>query len=108
MSTGEKNHFPDQYDPETGDNLGNAPDENSISFGEYGATYHYTVNVKNITDVTRTVYVKTWSAENLIFGLKQQGESTYLTQYYEKIDNTPDNPATTAAVSVLANSTKNL
>lgn len=105
MAAGAKNHFPDKYDPKTGKNIGNAPDWYSMSIGEWGATYHYTVTVNNTTNASRNVYVKTWSAENLIFGLKKQGETTYLPDYYAKIQNTPNNPINTAAVIVPADST---
>ena len=105
MSAGVKNHFPDKYDPVTGDNLGNAPDEYSMSIGEWGATYHYTVTVANTTDTDRTAYVKMWSAENMIFGLKKENENTYSTNYYSKINNTPESPETTATVNVPANET---
>lgn len=105
MSAGVKNHFPDEYDPATGDNLGNAPDEYSMSMGEWGATYHYTVTVANTTGVDRTAYVKMWSAENMIFGIKKENENTYSTNYYSKINNTPEFPETTATVNVPANET---
>lgn len=95
MAIGEKQHFAAEE----------APDEYSISLGEWGATYHYTVTVNNTTDTTRTVKVKTWSAENLIFGLKIQGENTFTTNYYSKIYNTPETPETTATVAIPANET---
>ena len=41
----------------------------------------------------------------MIFGLKKQDETTYSTNYYTKINNTPNTPTTTATVSVPANST---
>ena len=104
MAAGAKNHFPDKYDPDTGENEGNAPDEYSMSIGEWGATYHYTITVKNTTSNNRTANIKMWSAENMIFGLKKQGETTYSTEYYTKIYNTPNNPTNTATVSVPANS----
>ena len=75
-----------------------------MSIGEWGATYHYTVTVKNTTSNNRTANIKMWSAENMIFGLKKQGETTYSTEYYTKIYNTPNNPTNTATVSVPANS----
>lgn len=105
MAAGAKNHFPDKYDPDTGENEGNAPDEYSMSIGEWGATYHYTITVKNTTSNNRTANIKMWSAENMIFGLKKQGETTYSTEYYTKIYNTPNTPTNTATVSVPANST---
>lgn len=104
MAAGTKNHFPDEYDSNTGENKGHAPDEYSMSIGEWGATYHYTVTVKNTTSNNRTANIKMWSAENMIFGLKKQGETTYSTEYYTKIYNTPNNPTNTATVSVPANS----
>ena len=103
MAAGVKNHFPDEYDPSTGENLGNAPDERSLSIGEWGATYHYTVTVNNTTDSDRVVYVNTWSAENLIFGLKKQGSACYETTYYSKIYNTQNEPTATAIVNVPKN-----
>ena len=78
-----------------------------MSIGEWGATYHYTVTVKNTINSSRNVYVKTRLAKNLIFGLKKQGETTYLPQYYAKIQNAPNNQVNTAAVIVPANSTTN-
>mgnify|MGYP001061349089 FL=1 len=105
MAAGAKNHFPDEYDTNTGENKGHAPDEYSMSIGEWGATYHYTVTVKNTTSNNRTANIKMWSAENMIFGLKKQDETTYSTNYYTKINNTPNTPTTTATVSVPANST---
>ena len=105
MAAGTKNHFPDEYDSNTGENKGHAPDEYSMSIGEWGATYHYTVTVKNTTSNNRTANIKMWSAENMIFGLKKQGETAYSTNYYAKIYNTPNTPTNTATVSVPANST---
>ncbi len=105
MAAGIKNHFPNKIDPLTGDNLGCAPDEYSMGIGEWGATYHYTVTVVNTTDFDRTIYINTWSAENLICGVKKQGEKVYTTQYYTKIENIPDKPENTAIVSVPANGT---
>ena len=75
MAAGIKNHFPDEYDAETGENLGNAPDMYSMSIGEWGATYHYTVTVKNTTNNPRSVSVKVWSAQNLITGMKNPGRN---------------------------------
>lgn len=95
MATGQKEHFADDE----------APDKYSMSIGEWGATYHYTVTVKNTTSNNRTANVKMWSAENMIFGLKKQGETTYSTNYYAKIYNAPNNPANTATINIPANST---
>lgn len=95
MASGKKEHFGSEQ----------APDEYSMSIGEWGATYHYSVTVKNTTDSDRTVNVKMWSAENMIFGLKKQGEENYSTTYYATIYNTPDNPTKTATVNVPANGT---
>ena len=95
MAAGRKVHFAE----------GEAPDEYSMSIGEWGATYHYTVTVKNTTSNNRTANIKMWSAENMIFGLKKQGETAYSTNYYAKIYNTPNTPTNTATVSVPANST---
>lgn len=104
MAAGIKNHFPDEYDAETGENLGNAPDMYSMSIGEWGATYHYTVTVKNTTNNPRSVSVKVWSAQNLITGMKEQGETEYTTEYYANIENTPNNPTNIGTVSIPANS----
>lgn len=95
MAAGQKIHFAESE----------APDEYSMSIGEWGATYHYTVTVKNTTSNNRTANIKMWSAENMIFGLKKQGETSYSTNYYSKIYNTPNTPTNTATVSVPANST---
>ena len=95
MAAGRKEHFADDE----------APDKYAMSIGEWGATYHYTVTVQNTTNNDRTVNVKMWSAENMIFGLKKQGETTYSTQYYTQINNTPNNPTNTATVSIPANTT---
>lgn len=95
MALGKKEHFGSEQ----------APDEYSMSIGEWGVTYHYTVTVKNTTDSDRTANVKMWSAENMIFGLKKQGEENYSTTYYATIYNTPDNPTNTATVNVPANGT---
>ena len=95
MAAGRKEHFA----------ADEAPDEYAMSIGEWGATYHYTVTVKNTTSELRTAYVKTWSSENMIFGLKRQGETTYSTDYYSKIYNTPNAPTNTAIVNIPANST---
>ena len=105
MAAGVKNHFPDEYDPSTGENLGNAPDERSMSIGEWGATYHYTVTISNTTDVDRIAKIKMLSAENMIFGLKKQGEHNYITNYYPKIYSTTDEHETTAIVNIPANET---
>lgn len=105
MASGTKNHFPNLFDPNTGENIGHAPDNQSLSFGEWGATYHYTVTAANTTDKARNIYIKMWSADNMVFGLKKQGESTYATSYHPRIYNTPDNPTNTAVVSVSAYST---
>lgn len=95
MAAGRKEHFA----------ADEAPDQYSMSIGEWGATYHYTVTVKNTTSNDRTANIKIWSAENMIFGLKKQGEIIYLTDYYTNIYNTPNNPTNTATVNVPANST---
>ncbi len=94
MSSGQKLHFGQEE----------APDEYSMSIGEWGATYHYTVTVNNTTNDDRVVYVNTWSAENMIFGLKTEGSSSYATTYYSKIYNTPNEPTNTVIVNVPKNS----
>ena len=104
MAAGIKNHFPDEYEPETGENLGNAPDMYSMSIGEWGATYHYTVTVKNTTNNPRSVSVKVWPAQNLITGMENPGETEYTTEYYANIENTPNNPTNIGTVSIPANS----
>ena len=96
MAAGRKNHFGSEE----------APDEYAMSMGEWGATYHYTVTVSNTSDHDRKVTVQTWDAENLIFGLKEQGQSAYATAYYRKIGNTPDSPEPTATIDIPANTTK--
>ena len=90
MATGQKAHFGNEE----------APDEFSMSIGEWGATYHYTVEINNNSSVDRVAYVKTWSADNMIFGVKENGASTYTTEYYPKIYNTPNNPENTAVINL--------
>ncbi len=90
MASGQKEHFADEE----------APDEYSMSIGEWGATYHYTVEINNSSSIDRVAYVRTWSAENMIFGLKTSDDSAYTTTYYSKIYNTPDNPENTAIVNL--------
>ena len=94
MASGKKLHFGQE----------DAPDEYSMSIGEWGATYHYTVTVNNTTDSDRVLCVNTWSAENMIFGLKTQDSVSYSTTYYSKIYNTPNEPTNTAVVNVPKNS----
>ena len=94
MAAGQKEHF----------GLEEAPDEYSMSIGEWGATYHYAVTVNNTTDSDRVLYVNTWSAENMIFGLKTEDSGFYSTTYYTKIYNTPNEPTNTAVVNVPKNS----
>lgn len=94
MPSGKKLHFGQE----------DAPDEYSMSIGEWGATYHYTVTVNNTTDSDRVLCVNTWSAENMIFGLKTQDSVSYSTTYYSKIYNTPNEPTNTAVVNVPKNS----
>ncbi len=96
MAAGQKEHFADDE----------APDVYAMSLGEWGATYHYTVSVRNTTGMPRKVYVKTWSAENLIFGFKDYGQLNYTTDYYEAINNNPYNPTDTAVIDVPANGIK--
>ena len=96
MAAGQKEHFADDE----------APDVYAMSIGEWGATYHYTVSIKNTTGVPRKVYVKTWSAENLIFGFKDYGQPNYTTDYYGTISNNPYNPTNTAVIDVPANDIK--
>lgn len=93
MAAGQKEHFADDE----------APDVYAMSIGEWGATYHYTVSVRNTTGMPRKVYVKTWSAENLIFGFKDYGQPNYTTDYYGTINNNPHNPTDTAVIDVPAN-----
>ena len=45
-----------------------------------------------------------WSAENMIFGLKTEDSGFYSTTYYTKIYNTPNEPTNTAVVNVPQNS----
>ena len=93
MAAGRKEHFGSEE----------APDEYAMSMGQWGATYHYTVTVNNTTGSDRIAYVKTQSAENLIFGVKEQGESSYTTQYYAKINNDSENPENTAVIPIPKN-----
>ncbi len=95
MAAGQKNHFGSDE----------APDAYAMSMGEWGATYHYTVTVTNTSSRDRTVNVQTWAAENLIFGVKEPGASSYTTAYYQRISNTPNAPETTASVTIPANTT---
>lgn len=96
MAAGQKEHFADDE----------APDVYAMSIDEWGATYHYTVSVRNTTGMPRKVYVKTWSAENLIFGFKDYGQPNYTTDYYGTINNNPYNPTDTAVIDVPANDIK--
>ncbi len=105
VAAGCKVHFPDEFDPITGENIGNAPDEYAVNMGEWGATYHYTVSVRNTTNLDRTANVNIWSAENMIFGLKHQSETEYTTTYYNVIANDPLSAETVASVSIPANET---
>ncbi len=105
VAAGYKVHFPDRYDSTTGENIGNAPDEYAVNMGEWGATYHYTVSVRNTTNLDRTANVNIWSAENMIFGLKHQSETEYTTTYYNFIANDLLSAETVASVSIPANET---
>lgn len=96
MASGQKNHFA----------ADEAPDEYSISIGEWGATYHYTITATNTTDNDRTVLVQIWSAENMTFGIKETKDAQYTTAFYCKIPNTPASPKTTASVTIPKNTTK--
>lgn len=95
MAAGQKKHF----------NTSEAPDEYAFSMGEWGATYHYTVTVKNETDHARTFYLKAWAAEHLTVGVKQQGETVYTTQHYDKIENNLNAAQNIAAIPLPANQT---
>lgn len=96
MASGQKNHFA----------ADEAPDEYSISIGEWGATYHYTITATNTTDNDRTVLVQIWSAENMTFGIKETKDAQYTTAFYSKIPNTPASPKTTTSVTIPKNTTK--
>ena len=94
MASGQKLHFQEEE----------APDEYSMNMGEWGATYHYTVTVNNTTDSDREICVNIWSAENMIFGLKNHGETTYSTTYYSRINNDIYDAEKAAIVTVPKNS----
>lgn len=61
-----------------------APDDHSISMGEWGTTTHYTITVDNQTDETKEVSYRVSSFENLIFGYKLANSTSYTPQFLEK------------------------
>ncbi len=71
---GWKAHFP-----------GKAVDALSLSLGEYGATYHYTVTVSNTTNTSRKFTYRANSVQNMCAGIRFPGETEYITKLITEI-----------------------
>ncbi len=59
----------------------------AISIGEWGVTYHYTVTAGNITNEEKTIALEVNNCDNLVYGIKKQGEKNYTTEIYGHLGN---------------------
>jgi len=60
---------------------GYAIDENAMSMGSWGATYHYTITVMNSTDSDRTAVFGCRNFNSMTFGHKLSDQGTYTTYF---------------------------
>ena len=58
----------------------------AISIGEWGTTYHYTVMAGNITDEEKIMALEVNNCDNLIYGIKRQGEKNYTVSSFGHLD----------------------
>ena len=56
-------------------------DEKSLSMGQWGATYHYTITLRNSDDSDHIAYFEMQKFESLIFGYKGENDITYQTSF---------------------------
>ena len=56
-------------------------DEKSLSMGQWGATYHYTITLRNSDDSDHIAYFEMQKFESLIFGYKGENDTTYQTSF---------------------------
>lgn len=104
MASGKKNHFPDKYNPETGEMESQRPDDKALSMGEWGVTYHYTVTVKNTCNRARTLEYRINTSENIVVGIKRDNEDTYQTEFYATAGENGSH-RTVASIELSANAT---
>ena len=60
---------------------GYAIDENAMSMGEWGATYHYTITVTNTTDGDRVAVFGCRNFNSMTLGYKLSGAERYITEF---------------------------
>ena len=58
-----------------------APYIYSLGMGSWGATYHYTITVRNEGDSERSLGFRVKNYDNMIFGYKLAGTENYITQF---------------------------
>ena len=75
VAKGQKEHF------------AGAPDEYAIGMGAWGATYHYTMSVKNDTSTAKLISYQAKAFDNMIFGYKSSTDTVYETQFIPNIGN---------------------
>ena len=98
MALGRKNNFGDQI----------APDSQSLSMGEWGMTYHYTITVRNTLNFDCILYFETTKSENMIAGWKMPEDTDYNTTFYQLISPETTGNVKIAEVTIPKNSTKQI
>ena len=82
-----------------------APDNLSCVMGAWGATYHYTVTIKNDTSTEKTVSYQAKTLENMVLGYKSSTDSVYETQFINTIGNDDSAWRSLKSITIPANST---
>lgn len=82
-----------------------APDELALGMGAWGATYHYTISVKNDTNAERAVSYQAKTFDNMIFGYKTLTDNVYETQFIPNIGNNESDWTSLKSVTIPANTT---
>ncbi len=91
VAKGQKEHF------------AGAPDELALGMGAWGATYHYTISIKNDTNSEREVSYQAKTFDNMIFGYKALTDNVYTTQFIPGIGNEESDWTSLRSVTIPAN-----
>lgn len=58
-------------------------DQYSLSMGQWGATYHYTITIRNECSTERTAKLEMCNFQSLIFGCKNTQDTVYRTNFIQ-------------------------
>ena len=83
-------------------------DDDAVSMGEWGMTYHYTITVMNTLDFDCVLYFETAKAENMIAGWKMADDIYYNTAFYLSILPETTGNVRIAELMIPKNSTKQI